>query len=39
MGSLTGQTVKNFEFRKSKMAERQQQTTTEGETEVLVYKM
>jgi len=30
---------KKIEFPKFKMAERKQQPTTEGETEVLVYKM
>jgi len=33
------QTVKISNISKSKMAERKQQPTTEGETEVLVYKM
>jgi len=36
---LSAQIVKKLEFPKSKMAERKQQPTTEGETEVLVYKM
>ena len=36
---LTVLVVKKIEFPKSKMAERKQQPTTEGETEVLVYKM
>jgi len=36
---LSAQTVKIFEFPKSKMAEQKQQPTTEGKTEVLVYKM
>jgi len=35
----SGQTVKISKFWKSKIAERKQQPTTEGETEVLVYKM
>ena len=39
IGLLSAQTVQKFEFPKSKMAERKQQPTTEGETEVLVYKM
>ena len=39
MDLLTAETVKKFEFPKSKMAERKQQPTTEGETEVLVYKI
>ena len=39
IGLLTVLAVKKFEFPKSKMAERKQQPTTEGETEVLVYKM
>jgi len=34
-----GETVKISKFWKSKMAERKQQPTTEGETEVLVYEM
>jgi len=33
------ETVKISKFKKSKMAERKQQPTTEGETEVLVFKM
>ena len=36
MGLLTAPTVK---ISKSKMAERKQQPTTEGETEALVYEM
>jgi len=39
MGLLSAQTVKKIEFPKSKMAEPKQQPATEGETEVLVYKM
>jgi len=36
---LSADIVKKIKFPKSKMAERKQQPTTEGETEVLVYKM
>jgi len=39
IGTLRGQTDKIWNFWKSKTAERKQQPTTEGETEVLVYKM
>jgi len=34
-----GETVKISKFGKPKIAERKQQPTTEGETELLVYKM
>jgi len=34
-----GETVKISKFKKTKMAERKQQPTNEGETEVLMYKM
>ena len=36
---LSADIVKKIKFPKSKMAERKQQPTTEGETEVLAYKM
>jgi len=39
IGPFREETVKISKFWKSKMAERNQQPTTEGETEVLVYKM
>ena len=39
IGPLRGETVKISKFWKSKMAERKQQPTTEGETEVLLYKI
>jgi len=37
IGPFRGETVKISKFWKSKMAERKQQPTTEGEAEVLVY--
>ena len=39
IGPFRKETAKISKFWKSKMAERKQQPTTEGETEVLVYKM